>query len=128
MIGTKPDGTAFRIGIRDPSDSDGILGYLRMEGAEVLSVSGDYERYYTINGVHYGHILDPATGYPPEGKLHSAAVLCEDGALADALSTALMVSGEEGLFALREQYSFEAMLIYEDGSIMTEGWRERFSG
>ena len=128
VVGNRPDGKAFRIGIRDPADPEGILGYVQMDGSLVLSVSGDYERYYTIAGEHYGHILDPRTGYPPRSGCHSVAVLCEDGALADALSTALMVCGEEGLDALRERYAFEVMFVYEDGITVTDGWRERFTG
>ncbi|MBO5898939.1 MAG: FAD:protein FMN transferase [Clostridia bacterium] len=115
VLGEKPDGKPWRIALRDPNDATAALGYLHLTEGQVLSVSGDYERYFTIGGKHYSHILDPETGYPPTNGLRSVAVLCDSGATADALSTALLVMGEDAARALYENgaLDFEAVFIYD---------------
>ncbi len=123
VLGKKPDASPWRIALRDPNDASAAVGYLHLTEGQILSVSGDYERYFTIDGEHYSHILDPKTGYPPDNGLRSVAVLCPDGATADALSTALMVMGED---AARELYEsgaleFEAVFVYDDRVSMTSG-------
>lgn len=129
VFGKKPDGSDFRIGLRDPHDRTDYAGALTLKKGEVLSVSGDYERYYTIDGTKYHHILDPQTGYPADTGISSVAVVCRDGALADALSTALFVMGEEDAMALYASgtYAFEAVFIRANGSIrVTKGLEKRF--
>ena len=129
VFGKKPDGSDFRIGLRDPHDRTDYAGALTLKTGEILSVSGDYERYYTVNGEQYHHILDPKTGYPADTGLSTVAVVCSDGALADALSTALFVMGEEEAIALynAQIYRFEAIFIRSDGSIrVTSGLQKRF--
>ena len=128
VLGQKPGGEPFRVAVRDP-DGEGIVGTLQMQATTgVLSVSGHYERTYTVGGEHYSHILDPRTGMPPANELQSVAVLCESGALADALSTALLVMGEQQGLALWRSgaFQFEAMFIREDGVTLTEGLRDCF--
>jgi thiamine biosynthesis lipoprotein len=80
----------WRVAVRDPRGeaTDQVLA-LDVEDASV-STSGDYERFFTVDGVRYHHILDPHTGYPARG-LRSATVVSADATWADALSTALMV-------------------------------------
>lgn len=129
VFGKKSDGSEFRIGLRDPFDRSAYAGALTLKVGEVLSVSGGYERYYTIGGEQYHHILDPQTGYPSDSGLASVAVICRDGALADALSTALFVMGEDDAMTLyhSDVYDFEAVFIRSDGSIrVTRGLRDRF--
>lgn len=91
-FGEKPDGGAWRVAIKDPSNPDEIYEVVEIENGFV-SVSGDYERYITVDGVRYCHIFDRATGYPVRNGMHSAAVWSENGTAADALSTAVFVSG-----------------------------------
>ena len=121
VFGTKPDGTPFRVALRDPQDAAGTVGELNLPAGAVLSVSGDYERYVTIGGQRYQHILDPETGMPAESGLSSVAVVCSDGALADALSTALFVMGAEASMQFYETgtYEFEAIMIAHDGTMTT---------
>lgn len=123
VFGNKPNASPWKIALRAPDNASAAVGYLHLTEGQILSVSGDYERYFTIDGKHYSHILDPETGYPPKNGLRSVAVLCPDGATADALSTALMVMGEE---AARELYEsgtldFEAVFVYDDRVSTTEG-------
>lgn len=123
VFGDKPDGTPYKIGIRDPDDPDGVLTYLHISDGFV-AVSGDYERYFEENGVRYHHIFDPTTGYPADSGLRETAVYCADGAAADALSTALFVMGPEASLALYETGGFEAVLVSSDGTLTaTRGLR-----
>ena len=121
VFGEKPDGKHFRIALKKPKSESGYAGVLNLKAGQILSVSGDYERYYTINGEKYHHILDPETGYPAESGLCSVAVICSDGALADALSTALFVMGEENARTFYESkiYDFEAVFIDQGGNVTT---------
>ncbi len=130
VFGNKPDGTPFRVAIRDPREESGTVGSLVMREGEILSVSGDYERYVTVNGERYHHLLDPKTGFPASSGLASVAVIVHDGALADALSTALFVMGKDAALALYASgiYEFEAILIGTDGSLTcTDGLADRFA-
>lgn len=129
VFGKHPDGR-FTIALRDP---DGSLSAAKVKLASgFVSVSGGYERYYEIGGKRYCHIIDPASGRPVDGELLSAAVISENGAAADALSTALFVSGSAG--AARELYlsqrgkpfEFEAILIFDDEIYITSGLKDVF--
>lgn len=130
VFGKKSNGRDFRIALRNPIGASPYAGTLTMQQGEVLSVSGDYERYYTVDGERYHHILDPQTGYPSRTGLCSVAVICADGALADALSTALFVMGEEEAraFYRSHTYEFEAIFISDEGEVrVTEGLKDRFA-
>lgn len=89
----------YRVGIRNPRDEKNMLGVVSLKN-EVLSTSGDYERYFIKNSVRYHHIIDPKTGYPANNSIASATVIIplsekNAGAMSDALSTALVVKGEK---------------------------------
>ena len=122
VFGSKPSGEPYRIGLKDPNNTSAVLGYLEMESG-IISVSGDYERYVTIQGQRYHHILDPKTGYPADNGLRSVAVICENGALADALSTALFVMGRENAmeFYRAGHYAFEAIFVTDGEIMLTDG-------
>lgn len=127
-IGTKPDGSDWRVGLRDPF-SGGVLGILQVSDMAVVT-SGNYERFFTgENGKVYGHIIDPATGYPVENGIASVSVIASEGKLCDALSTALFVMGlEHAQDYWRQHQDFEMILVMEDGNIyMTEGIKDRFT-
>lgn len=129
VFGEKADGSSFKIGIADPFNSDGVVGYIYTESG-FISVAGDYEQFFEENGKKYHHIIDPTTGYPSESGLSSVAVISQNGAAADALSTALMVMGyDKGIeFYKDSKIPFEAIFIGSDGSVkLTDGLTaERF--
>lgn len=127
-IGSRPDGSDWRIGIRAPNEN-GTLGVLRISSAAVVT-SGGYENYFEgEDGKLYWHILDPATGYPAQNGLVSATAVSPEGKLSDALSTALFVMGPERAEQYwREQGGFEMLLITDQNEVLiTEGIADRFS-
>ena len=126
-LGSRPDGTDWRIGVRAPWE-DGILGVLRLSDAAVVT-SGGYENYFEDeNGRIYSHILDPFTGYPADTDLLSATIIGKEGKMCDALSTALFVMGAEGAEEYwRENGGFDMLLVTDQNEIiLTQGVAERF--
>ena len=115
-LGEKGNGEPFKISLRHPRSAVATVGVLT-NPAGVLSVSGDYERYVTVNGERYHHVLDPQNGYPASAGLASVAVICESGALSDALSTAFLVMGREKAETLLAAGAVqaEAVFITPDG-------------
>lgn len=127
-IGSKPDGSDWRVGLRDPFGGE-YLGVLEISDLAVVT-SGSYERYFVgEDGKVYGHIIDPATGYPAESGLASVTIIAREGKICDALSTALFVMGEEGAVAYwRQHQDFDMILVTQDGEIhLTEGIKDHFS-
>jgi len=127
-VGTKPDGSPWRIGVRNPF-TDGNLGVLEVKDVAVVT-SGGYERYFTDSeGNVYWHILDPDTGCPADSNLTSVTVVAPEGKLCDALSTALFVMGpEKAVDFWRSNQNFEMLLVsMDDGIYLTEGLEDAFA-
>lgn len=115
--GPKPVGNApWVVGIQDPDgERTDYLHTLSISGGSVVS-SGDYQRYYTVDGVRYHHIIDPDTLYPAE-YWRAVTVLCPDSGVADALSTALFTMDQARGQALLDRYGAQAMWVAADGTI-----------
>ena len=128
-VGSKPDGSDWRLGIRSPfGEEDGVLGVLRISDRAVVT-SGNYERYFIgEDGVRYGHIIDPDTGYPVDNGLASVTIIAKEGKLCDALSTALFVMGaEQAVLYWESRRDFDMLLVTEDREIyVTEEIKRRF--
>ena len=127
-LGSKPDGTAWTVAIEDPDGGD-YLGTVQIADQCVVT-SGGYQRYFTgPDGTVYQHILDPKTGYPVESDLLSVSILCDNGTMADAYSTALYVMGSAGAQAFwRTHGGFEMILITTAGQVLyTPGLSEKIT-
>lgn len=127
-LGSKPDGSDWQIGLRNPFDG-GILGTLGISDAAVVT-SGNYERYFIgDDGKKYGHIINPESGYPVENDLASVTIIGSEGKMCDALSTALFVMGyDKAVEYWRNDGSFDMILITDSGTVnVTEGIYEKFT-
>lgn len=127
-VGSKPDGTPWRVGVRDP-DSDGTLGMLEVIDQSVV-VSGGYEKYFVgEDGERYWHIIDPETGRPARSGLVQAAIVSQESRLCDALSTAIFVMGlDEAVDYWQARQDFDMLLLTDDREIyLTEGLRGAFT-
>ena len=130
-VGAKPDGSPWRIGVRDPEDEAGYIGVVSVSDKAVVT-SGGYERYFEQDGVRYWHILDPKTGRPARSGLASVTVVGDAGAVCDALSTALFVMGREGAVDFwcqyRDELGFELIILDEAGAVtITAGLEDSFT-
>lgn len=115
LIGNKPDGSSWKIGIQEPDGNESLV-VLETPTPTCLVTSGDYQRYMTIDGKRYAHIIDPTTGYPAE-YMRSVTVVNPDSAYCDGMSTALFcMSVEEGM-ALCEKLDLDAVWITDAGSL-----------
>lgn len=128
-LGTKTDGTKWKIAVQSPDDTEDYLGILSVQDKAVIT-SGGYERYFEQDGVTYHHIIDPKTGYPAESGLVSVTIVSEDGTLADGLSTSLFIMGEEKAadFWREHKDEFDAILMSNNGTLyVTEGIENDFT-
>lgn len=114
--GEKPDGSGWVVGIQDPDgDASDILRKVSIARGAVVT-SGDYQRYYTVDGVRYHHIIDLET-LKPANRWRSVSIVCGDSGIADGLSTALFVMSREDGEKLLEKYGAAALWVGKDGSI-----------
>jgi len=125
---TKPDGSPWEVAITDPHDTGNYLGVLSV-GQTAVITSGGYQRYFVSNGKTYIHILDPSTGCPVNSGLQSVTIVCPDGTMADALSTALFVLGEKGALDYYKTYGgFDLVLVTSDNRVVvTAGLAKSFT-
>lgn len=111
--GKKPTGESWRIGIQNPKDENGIIGIISAENLAVIT-SGDYQRYFELDGIRYHHILNPKTGYPANNGLHSVTVISDDPTLCDALSTTAFVAGLSKGIEILKKYGCMGIFITDD--------------
>jgi thiamine biosynthesis lipoprotein len=124
VIGVPYDGVRAKwsIGIQNPDESivsnEGVLETVFVSDTSVVS-SGDYQRYYYVDGKAYHHIIDPQTLMPGE-YYRAVSVIVEDSGLADYLSTALFLMPFEESLALADSIKgLEALWVMPDGTVKT---------
>ncbi|MEO5357598.1 MAG: FAD:protein FMN transferase [Nitrospirae bacterium YQR-1] len=114
-FGTKPDGTAWFVGVKKPRAAPGDLkGILKLKD-QAVSTSGDYERFFVSNGQRYHHILNPETGYPAP-EFQSVTIVNPEGVTTDSLSTAVFVMGKKKGLEFVKKHNLKAFLIYSDNT------------
>lgn len=113
-------GKKWRIGVENPDG--GVLTTLSVSDVSVVT-SGDYQRYYEVDGIKYHHIIDPVTLFPAE-RYHSVSVICSSSSYADALSTALFCLPIEKGKALAEKYHAEVLWVTVNNELIrTDGFK-----
>lgn len=126
--GTKPSGAPFRIGIQKPfADHSQVVAIVDIDDLSVVS-SGIYERYITVDGKQYHHILNPDTGYPYDNGLVSVTIISPKSVDGDALSTSCFCLGlEDGMKLVESQTDCYGIFITSDGKMhYSQGLEERF--
>ncbi len=128
-LGNKPDGTQWAVGIQDPNNLSTYLGVISVGETAVVTSAAYQCHFQANNGRTYHHILSPVTGYSVNNNLLSVTVICEDGTMADALSTALFVLGESrAINYWRSNGGFEMILVTGDNRIVcTKGLIDNFT-
>lgn len=121
IIGHKPDGSGWGTGIKDPADPEQYALKLTIANTSCVT-SGDYERFFTVDGVRYHHVIDKDT-LMPSTYFSSVSIITENSGLADALSTALFtMSYEDGLALVSKIGGVEVLWISTDGEMkMSDG-------
>lgn len=126
-IGRKADKTLWKLGLQNPdTDSDDFYIYMIGLDNRSLVTSGDYQRYYIVDGKKYHHIIEAETLMPSD-QYTSVSVICNDSGLGDALSTALFNMDIESGKALAEKFGAAVLWIYPDGSEMMTGGFENYT-
>lgn len=109
VVGPKPNGEPWLVGIKDPSAStsalidssaDLAIAHIPMTSGGLAS-SGDYERHFVVDGKNYSHILNPKTGWPALG-LSAVSVWCEQCVMAGTIATVAMLKQQAGIEWLTE--------------------------
>lgn len=113
--GPKPTGSSWVVGIQSPDDPSAYLHTLHIDSGCVVT-SGDYQRYYVVDGQPYHHIIDPQNAYPAR-HWRAVTIVCQDSGLADALSTALFVLPQAEGQQLLDQTGAVAMWVALDGTL-----------
>ena len=124
-IGSKPDGTPFKIGIQKPfADRNETEAVMDITEKSVVS-SGIYERCFKQGGKLYHHILNPQTGYPYDNGLISVTIISDQSVDGDALSTTCFALGLEDGLKFAEKKGVQAVFITEDYELhYTDGFQD----
>ena len=127
-IGSKPDGTPFKVGIQKPfADRNETEAVMDITGKSVVS-SGIYERCFKQGGKLYHHILNPQNGYPYENGLISVTIISDQSVDGDALSTTCFALGLEDGLKFAEKKGVQAVFITEDYELhYTDGFQDEIN-
>lgn len=121
-VGSKSDGKPWKIAAASPFEDEDYVGVLEISDKSVVT-SGKYERYFTGgDGKNYHHIIDPKNGFPSENGLAAVTIIGDSGVICDALSTALLVMGEQAAIDFRREYGgFDFLLVTDDRRLIVSG-------
>lgn len=114
--GKQPDDKDWMVAITNPMNKNKAFALLPLKQGAVATC-GDYEEYVMFNGVRYGHIINPKTGYPTQG-ITSATVFAPSAELADALATPIIEMGKDvGLDRINQIPNVECIIVDTKGNI-----------
>lgn len=118
VMGKKEENMPFKIGIQDPlAERNDYLGILSAEDKTIVT-SGDYEKYFEVDGMRYHHIFDPTTGYPYNTDVASVTVIGDKSIIADVMSTILyLMDVDEGLELVNSIEGIDCIYITRDQSV-----------
>ena len=128
IVGDRPDGEKWQIGLENPEEDENepYIEYLSLGAGYSMVTSGSYQRYYTVEGKNYHHIIDPDTLYPAVGY-KMVSVINKDSGEADALSTALFcMDYEEGKRIINSLEDTYVMWVKDNGEIIYSNGFENF--
>jgi len=116
--GVNETGYPWLVGIDFPDENafhgEDLHSLVRLKN-RAMATSGNYRRFFEVDGKKYGHTFDPRTGYPVNHNLLSATVVADDCMTADAWATVFLVSGLERSIELLKLFpEIDAILIYVD--------------
>ncbi|MBP2651758.1 MAG: apbE [Firmicutes bacterium] len=121
VIGSKPDGTPWRIGVQDPRDTENVIAKFPLSPWNTSQTSGDYQRFFIKDNIRYAHILNPRTGHQPT-ELASVTLVYNDDEVysgGDIASSGFMILGlEKSLAALQTFPGVEAIFVTTDGQVI----------
>jgi len=127
--GKKPDGNSWVVGIEKPStdiDSERQLNATISVNNLAVATSGNYRKFYEVDGMRYSHTIDPKTGFPVNHTLLSATVVAESASTADGYATAFMVMGIDKARTFIETHpKLEAYFIYSDADSSLKTWMSK---
>ena len=126
-VGTKLDGSDWRVGIQNPDMASDEAYVAKVDVSDACVVtSGDYQRYYVVDGEKYCHIIDGDTLMPAD-YFASVSIVTTDSGRADALSTSVFnMSVEDGIGFVNSLDDVEAMWILHDGSVVLSAGFESY--
>lgn len=118
VIGTKPDQTSYNIGIQYPfEETNSVIASVSVSDQSVVS-SGNYERYFELDGTIYHHIMDLTSGYPVDNHLSGVTIITDRSVDGDGLSTSCFVLGlEKGMELIEQTEHTEAVFITDDDEL-----------
>ncbi|OPY56266.1 MAG: Thiamine biosynthesis lipoprotein ApbE precursor [Pelotomaculum sp. PtaU1.Bin035] len=119
-LGARPDGSPWRVGVRDPRNEDGLLAILSVKDISVVT-SGDYERYFEEGGLRYSHLIDPSTGKQAR-DLMQTTVVAESSTDADIINKPLFVLGRrQGMSFAESLQGVGAIFVGADKQVTFTG-------
>jgi len=124
--GTRPDGSAWRIGVEKPDrHGSSLQTILELKGGALAS-SGDYRNFFMRAGIRYSHTIDPKTGSPVQHQLATVSVRTKTCLEADALATALLVMGEDRGYDWCVEHKVAALFLIRDEDKIIEKSTPKF--
>jgi len=124
-LGTDRQGEKWQIGVQDPREENKIIDIIKVKD-KAVATSGDYRRYFSLEGKRFSHIVNPKTGLTVQDVPMSVTIIGPDATTTDALSTGVFVLGpEEGMKLIESLPEVEGMIISEGMKKLTsEGWEK----